>query len=89
MFHDGERKAEVLKDETRRVLASKGGVEVEYINVCDPETLVDVEHIDTRALIAVAVRVGKTRLIDNRILAEPQQVEEQDEEEDSLRLQAL
>ncbi|MEN8757826.1 MAG: hypothetical protein ABF303_05135 [Desulfobacterales bacterium] len=36
--------------------------------MCDPETLIDVERIDRPALMALAVKVGKTRLIDNTIL---------------------
>jgi pantoate--beta-alanine ligase len=79
MFHRGERKAETLKDEARRVLASKGADGIEYVNICDAETLDDLEFIGTRALIAVAVRVGKTRLIDNAILTEPQRAKDRED----------
>jgi len=41
---------------------------IDYIEVCDPETLVAVEHITKPALLAVAVKIGKTRLIDNMML---------------------
>ena len=70
MFLGGERKSEVLKAEARRVLGSKGSIEIEYVDICDAETLDDLERIDGRALLAVAARVGKTRLIDNTILTE-------------------
>jgi len=70
IFHSGERKAETLKSEARRTLGSKGGIDIEYVDICDAETLEDLERIDGRALMAVAVRVGKTRLIDNTILTE-------------------
>jgi pantothenate synthetase len=36
--------------------------------VCHPETIEDLEWIDDKALIALAVKIGKTRLIDNRVL---------------------
>jgi pantothenate synthetase len=36
--------------------------------LCDGETLDDVDEIDGRAVLALAVRIGKARLIDNRVL---------------------
>jgi pantoate--beta-alanine ligase len=41
---------------------------VDYIAVVDPETLVDVDEIKDRALVALAVHIGGVRLIDNRII---------------------
>jgi pantoate--beta-alanine ligase len=43
---------------------------IDYIEILDADTLADIEYIesDWKALAAVAVRFGKTRLIDNRIL---------------------
>ncbi len=40
----------------------------DYIAVVDPETLFDVDEIETRALVAIAVTIGGVRLIDNRII---------------------
>jgi pantoate--beta-alanine ligase len=42
--------------------------EVEYIKLCDAETLDDIEKIDKPALLALAVHIGRARLIDNRVL---------------------
>ncbi len=70
LFRGGERKACVLEEQARKVLASKDGIDVEYVAVCDPETFQDLEEVGKRALLAVAARVGKTRLIDNTVLAE-------------------
>ena len=39
--------------------------EVDYIEVVDPGTLEDVERVEAPVLVALAVRLGKTRLIDN------------------------
>jgi pantoate--beta-alanine ligase len=41
---------------------------VDYLCLCDPETLEDVTEIKKRTLMAMAVWLGKTRLIDNRVL---------------------
>ncbi|MBI4689523.1 MAG: pantoate--beta-alanine ligase [Nitrospirae bacterium] len=42
--------------------------EIQYASVYDPDTLEELEIIDKEALLAVAVRVGKTRLIDNILI---------------------
>lgn len=70
LFRGGERKAQVLEAEARRVLASKDGIDIEYVTVCDPETLHGLEEAGSRVILAVAAKVGKTRLIDNTVLTE-------------------
>jgi pantoate--beta-alanine ligase len=42
---------------------------VEYVKVADLETLEELEQISGAALLAIAVRIGKARLIDNQVLA--------------------
>jgi pantoate--beta-alanine ligase len=42
--------------------------ELDYIAVVDPETLIDINEITESALVAIAVRIGGVRLIDNRII---------------------
>jgi pantoate--beta-alanine ligase len=44
-------------------------VEPEYLALVDPETLAPVERIDGDVLVAVAARVGTTRLIDNTLIS--------------------
>ncbi len=46
-------------------IAADTGVLFEYLEVCDPETLVSVETVSDGNLIAVAAKVGKARLIDS------------------------
>jgi pantoate--beta-alanine ligase len=41
---------------------------IDYITICDPDTLEDVNEIHKPVLMALAVKVGATRLIDNMIL---------------------
>ena len=71
LFKEGERKARVLEGEARRVLTSKDGIDIEYVTLCDPETFHGLEEVGTSALLAIAAKVGKTRLIDNTVLTEP------------------
>lgn len=66
----GERSAQALKAEARNVLSSGNGIEIEYVSIVDPETLAEIDTIRENAVYAVAVRIGKTRLIDNALLWE-------------------
>jgi len=55
-------------DSALKMITSCKDTEIDYIAICDPQTLVDVKKVDRKALMALAVKVGKTRLIDNMIL---------------------
>ena len=64
----GERDAARILKEARELITAQPETDIDYLSICDPETLIDVERIDRTALMALAVKVGKTRLIDNTIL---------------------
>ena len=64
----GERDAARILKEVRDLITAQPETDIDYLSICDPETLIDVERIDRPALMALAVKVGKTRLIDNTIL---------------------
>lgn len=57
----------LIKDASERIL-SHPQTDIDYIAICDPETLEDITTIKRPALMALAVKIGATRLIDNRIL---------------------
>jgi pantoate--beta-alanine ligase len=67
---DGERGAARLVQLAAAELEA-AGVTPEYLVVVDPLTLTDLQRVDGDALIAVAARVGDTRLIDNALLETP------------------
>ena len=48
--------------------SSQPAAQIDYIAVVDPETLESVDEIADRALVAIAVRIGGVRLIDNRVI---------------------
>lgn len=64
----GERNAARILKEARDLISAQPETDIDYLSICDPETLIDVERIDRTALMALAVKVGKPRLIDNTIL---------------------
>lgn len=68
---NGEKDVAVVKAEAIRSISAHDGVKVEYVALCDPESLVDVTRINHPVLMALAVRVGSTRLIDNMLLTPP------------------
>lgn len=68
LFLSGERNVEKIKAEVRKHLSSVQGIEVQYVELRDAETLEETEEISKPAVLAVAVFLGKARLIDNIIL---------------------
>ena len=67
----GERSAARLEETARAYLAEHGIEEVDYVAVADASTLEPLSHADVGSIVAVAARVGRTRLIDNVILGTP------------------
>jgi len=65
LFEKGERSGTVLERSVRDILNSDRKVECEYVCVKDAASLKDIPRIDREAVIAIAARVGKARLIDN------------------------
>ena len=63
----GDREARSLERQTREEL-ERGGLTVDYVDVVDPETMCRVDRAAPGTALAAAVRVGKTRLIDNVLL---------------------
>ncbi len=70
-FAAGERSAECLRAAMRQVLAAEPLARVDYVSVADPETLAELDQVASAALCSLAVRIGRTRLIDNLRLGEP------------------
>jgi pantoate--beta-alanine ligase len=68
-FAAGERATSVLESLARAEIAPAFD-SIDYVTVADPETLAVNERTGDRALVVVAARIGKTRLIDNAVLGE-------------------
>lgn len=69
-FRAGERNAERLKKIVQSIIAAEPSVIIDYVELRHGETLEDVDSVDDRTLLALAVRIGTTRLIDNCLLGE-------------------
>lgn len=69
-FDAGERRASALVEAVRLRVSKEPLAEIDYIELCSVDELEAIEVVDAQAVIALAVRFGSTRLIDNVILEE-------------------
>jgi pantoate--beta-alanine ligase len=67
-YTGGERSAAKLETIARAQLTERGITEVDYVAIADQATLEPVSHANDGTVVALAARVGRTRLIDNAIL---------------------
>lgn len=65
LMQNGETSASVIKDALRTAISAEPLADIEYLAVCDTYNLEELETVKAPALVALAVRFGKTRLIDN------------------------
>jgi pantoate--beta-alanine ligase len=70
LFAAGERDAERLRAAMRELIAREPMAQVDYVSVADLNTLRELDRIEATALASLAVRIGKTRLIDNVTLGD-------------------
>ena len=68
LWESGERSAASIRTRMLDLLAAEPLARVDYVSVADPGTLDEMETIERRALVSLAVRIGTTRLIDNTVL---------------------
>ncbi|MBZ9625112.1 pantoate--beta-alanine ligase [Clostridium sp. FP2] len=61
----GEKSAELLKELIKNELESEVLAKIDYIEVVDALSLTAIDIVDKPILVAIAVYIGKTRLIDN------------------------
>lgn len=65
LFEQGERRGETLCEAVTSELAADPGIVLHYAEVVDPDSFARLERIDRRAVVALAAKIGTTRLIDN------------------------
>ncbi len=63
----GELDVQAVKDAALEVLKSEPMVEVEYLEVVDPEEMKPTDKIEGSVRVAAAIRIGSARLIDNML----------------------
>jgi len=68
LYANGERDAEKLRQMMKEVIGSEPLAKLQYVSCTDYDTLEELETVDGKALLSMAVFLGKTRLIDNFVL---------------------
>ena len=64
----GARDPDALKNKMRTVLRAEKGIEIDYLEIADPESLAPLASAQDRMVLLIAVRIGRTRLIDNIVI---------------------
>ena len=68
LFLQGENNAEKIIAEVEQLILSHASTEIEYVRICHSASLEDMENVEEKSLLALAVKVGQTRLIDNCLI---------------------
>ncbi len=67
-IENGERRSSQIKQMIIQIIETMPLAKIDYVEVVDFQTLESIEEIKGEILVAVAVYIGKTRLIDNFIM---------------------
>jgi pantoate--beta-alanine ligase len=67
-YNKGERNAETLRRIMHDTINAEPLAKLQYVSCTDYDTLEELESVRGKALLSMAVYVGKTRLIDNFVL---------------------
>lgn len=65
MIDKGEKDVKIIKDEMIKLINTAKDAKIDYVEFVDTENLKPINIIKGEVLIALAVKIGKTRLIDN------------------------
>jgi pantoate--beta-alanine ligase len=68
LFRKGEKKTEVLLDRVVGLIGRHPETHIEYAKICHPRTLEELTVVKDQGVLALAVWIGATRLIDNCLL---------------------
>jgi pantoate--beta-alanine ligase len=68
LWSGGEKDAEKIRQQMWELIEGEPLAEIDYVSIADPETLEEMDTVRTPALISLAVKIGRTRLIDNVVV---------------------
>jgi pantoate--beta-alanine ligase len=68
LWTQGEKNAENLRQQMKNLIEKQPLATIDYVSIADSETLDELVALSSPVLVSLAVRIGKTRLIDNVML---------------------
>jgi pantoate--beta-alanine ligase len=74
LFERGAKKSAEIIEMVKKHIEKEPQAVIDYVLVCDPDTLKNVENIGDGALLAIAIKIGKARLIDSILLGAGRQI---------------
>ncbi|MCD6486864.1 MAG: pantoate--beta-alanine ligase [Syntrophobacterales bacterium] len=70
LYDQGQCDAGVIIKKVKDFIGKHPGTRIDYVKICDVETMKDVERLERKSVLALAVWVGAPRLIDNYVFGE-------------------
>jgi pantoate--beta-alanine ligase len=70
MYDEGERKASTILERISTFIEGHPHTRIDYAKICNTTTLEDIEYLEEESVLALAVRVSSTRLIDNYVFGD-------------------
>jgi len=68
LWLQGEKDAQAIRQQVMDLIQKEPLADIDYVSIADAETLDELDTVNPPALVSLAVRIGKTRLIDNVVL---------------------
>ncbi len=68
LWAQGEKDAQKIRQQMIALIQKQPLATIDYVSIADPETLDELDMVNSPALVSLAVKIGKTRLIDNIVL---------------------
>jgi pantoate--beta-alanine ligase len=68
LYRQGEKDAEKIRREMKELISKQPQADIDYISIANNETLEELTEVKPPALVSLAVKIGKPRLIDNILL---------------------
>jgi pantoate--beta-alanine ligase len=68
LWQQGEKDAQSIRQQMTNLIQKQPLADIDYISIADAETLDELDTVKPPALVSLAVRIGRTRLIDNVVV---------------------
>ncbi len=67
-YSQGETDAQAIRQQMTALIQKEPLAAIDYVSIADPETLEELDKVNAQALVSLAIKIGKTRLIDNVVV---------------------
>jgi pantoate--beta-alanine ligase len=68
LYSHGEKSTQKIRSDMAKLIGKEPLATIDYISIADNETLEELEEVRPPALVSLAVKIGRTRLVDNVVL---------------------